>query len=95
MENQVHKGRGAIINPQNKFRKAELGNFHHEGIDDYEVSLEDYAELNPRHMKYIDKYKEIKDRDGHTKVLEDLKGEVKSILYDKREMIKLKNPRLD
>ena len=46
-------------------------------------------------MKYIDKYKEIKDRDGHTKVLEDLKGEVKSILYDKREMIKLKNPRLD
>lgn len=38
MENQVHKGRGAITNPQNKFRKAEFGNFHHEGIDDYEAS---------------------------------------------------------
>jgi DNA repair photolyase len=38
MENQVHRGRGAIINPQNKFKRVESGKFHLEGIDDYEVS---------------------------------------------------------
>ena len=38
MENQVHRGRGAIINPQNKFKRVETGRFHQEGIDDYEVS---------------------------------------------------------
>jgi DNA repair photolyase len=38
MENQIHRGRGAIINPRNKFKPGYTGNFHVEGIDDYEQS---------------------------------------------------------
>lgn len=60
-------------------------------IDTYEKLLEDWAEDNPKRMKYIEKYKEIKDRDGKSKVYKDLKDEVKKLIYDKRDMIKLKN----
>ena len=35
-------------------------------------------------------YNEIKKRDGKTKVFEDLKKEVKNLIYDKRDMVKLK-----
>jgi len=38
MENQIHRGRGAMINPKNKFKSAYSNNFHLEGIDDYEIS---------------------------------------------------------
>ena len=38
MENQIHRGRGAIINPQNKFIRGSSSKFHLEGIDDYETS---------------------------------------------------------
>jgi DNA repair photolyase len=38
MENQIHRGRGAIINPQNKFKSSYTGKFHLEGVDDYETS---------------------------------------------------------
>jgi len=60
-------------------------------IDTYERLLEDWAEDNPKRMQYIEKYKEIKVRDGKTKVYKDLKDEVKKLLYDKRDMIKIKN----
>jgi DNA repair photolyase len=38
MENQIHRGRGAILNPQNKFGRGHTGKFHLEGVDDYETS---------------------------------------------------------
>ena len=38
MENQIHRGRGAIINPQNKVSNVYSGKYHLEGIDDYETS---------------------------------------------------------
>ena len=57
-------------------------------IDTYERLLEDWAEDNPKRMQYIEKYKEIKDRDGKSKVYKD---EVKKLIYDKRDMIKIKN----
>jgi len=62
-------------------------------IDTYERLLEDWAEDNPKRMQYIEKYKEIKDRDGKSKVYKDLKDEVKKLIYDKRDMIssKIKN----
>lgn len=60
-------------------------------IDANEKELENYADSNEDHMKYIKKYKEIKERDGEEKVNNDLKTEVKKVLYDNRKMIKIKN----
>jgi len=59
-------------------------------IDTYERLLEDWAEDNPKRMHYIEKYNDIKLRDGKSKVYKDLKDEVKKLLYDKRDMIKIK-----
>jgi DNA repair photolyase len=39
MENSVHSGRGAVINPKNKFSVAQTLKIHQEGIDDFEESL--------------------------------------------------------
>ena len=39
MENSVHSGRGALINPKNKFSVAQTLKIHPEGIDDFEESL--------------------------------------------------------
>jgi hypothetical protein len=62
-------------------------------INTYEGELENWAddEEHPNTKKYIEKYNEIKERDGKTKVLNDLKDEVKKLIYDKRSMIKIKN----
>ena len=57
-------------------------------VNTYENLLEDWAEDNPERMKHIERYKEIKERDGAEKVLKDLKDEVKKLIYDKRAMIK-------
>ncbi len=58
-------------------------------IDDYEHTLEDYAEEN--HPKYLEKIKEIKDRDTDEKVYDDLHTEVKRVIYDRNYMVKIKN----
>ena len=60
-------------------------------VNTYETLLEDCAEDDTEKMKYIDRYKQIKRRDGETKVMNDIKDEVKKLIYDKRSMIKLKN----
>ena len=60
-------------------------------VNTYENLLEDWADQNPERMKYIEKYKEIKERDGEEKVIKDLKDEVKKLIYDNRNMIKIKN----
>ena len=60
-------------------------------IDANEKALEDWAEDDIEKMKYIKKYKEIKERDGEENVNNDLKTEVKKVLYDNRKMIKIKN----
>jgi hypothetical protein len=60
-------------------------------INTYEGDLENWAEDNPKRMQYIEKYREIKERDGKGKVYKDLKDEVKKLIYDKRDMIKIKN----
>ena len=65
--------------------------FDYELVNTYECLLEDWAEGDPNKMKYIEKYKEIKERDGAEKVNKDLKDEVKKLIYDKRGMIKVKN----
>lgn len=57
----------------------------------YESLLEDWAEDHPERMKYIERYKEIKERDGESKVMREVKDEVKKLIYDKRSMIKLKS----
>ncbi len=57
-------------------------------IDDYEHSLEDYAEEN--NPVYLEKYQEIKDRDGEEKVYDDLHNEVKRVIYDRNHMVKIK-----
>jgi hypothetical protein len=56
-------------------------------IDDYEHTLEDYAEENA--PKYNKKIKEIKDRDSEEKVYDDLHNEVKRVIYDRNHMIKV------
>ena len=60
-------------------------------VNTYENLLEDWADGDPNKMKYIEKYKEIKERDGADKVQKDLKDEVKKLIYDKRSIIKIKN----
>jgi hypothetical protein len=60
-------------------------------INTYEHLLEDWAEGNPARMKYIEKYKDIFDRDGHAKVYRDLRGEIKKMIYDRRGMVKCVN----
>jgi hypothetical protein len=55
-----------------------------------ERALQDFAEEYPENQKYIDKYNEIKERDGEEKVNDDIKIEVKKILYDNRGMINVK-----
>ncbi len=60
-------------------------------IDANEKALEDWADNNEDRMKYIKKYRDIKERDGPEKVNNDLKTEVKKVLYDNRKMIKIKN----
>ncbi len=60
-------------------------------IKTYEGLLEEWAEDHPERMKYIERYKEIKERDGESKVMKDVKDEVKRLIYDKRDMVKIKN----
>ncbi len=57
-------------------------------INDYEHTLEDYAEEN--NPKYLKQIKEIKDRDTEEKVYDDLHIEVKRVIYDRNHMIKIK-----
>jgi predicted metal-dependent hydrolase len=58
-------------------------------IDDYESTLTNYAsEKNP---KYVEKMQKIKDRDSEDKVYDDLRLEVKRVIYDRNHMIKVKN----
>jgi hypothetical protein len=57
-------------------------------IDDYENTLEDYAE--EKNPKYIKKIKEIKDRDPEDKVYDDMHNEVKRVIYDRNHMVKIK-----
>lgn len=56
-------------------------------VDTYENLLKDYAMENS--PKYITKMNIIKDRDTEEKVNEDLKTEVKKVLYDNRGIIKI------
>jgi hypothetical protein len=58
-------------------------------INDYENTLEDYAEdKNPKYIKAI---QEIKERDTEEKVYDDLHNEVKRVIYDRNHMVKIKN----
>ena len=61
------------------------------GRNTYEQLLEDYAENDLEHMEHIEKYRKIKERDSEETVLKDLKDEVKKLMYDNRNMIKIKN----
>jgi hypothetical protein len=60
-------------------------------INTYEQLLEDYSEDDPERMKHIERYKQIKERDSEESVLRDLKDEVKKLMYDNRNMVKIKN----
>jgi hypothetical protein len=59
-------------------------------INTYEQLLEDYAEDDPEHMKHIERYRNIKERDTEENVLRDLKEEIKKLMYDNRTMVKIK-----
>jgi hypothetical protein len=52
-------------------------------VNTYEVDLENWAEENPDQQHYIDKYNKIKNRDGEENVINDVKTEVKRMIYDK------------
>lgn len=55
MENQLIKGRGSIINPENKFATQSYGNFHLEGIDDFEKSSPRTSFYNEYSLSIISK----------------------------------------
>ena len=51
-------------------------------INTYESELENWADDKPSRMKYIDEYKEIKNRDGRLIVEKEIKDVVKKLIYD-------------
>ena len=51
-------------------------------INTYEGELENWADEKPARMKYIDEYKEIKNRDGRLIVEKEIKDVVKKLIYD-------------
>jgi hypothetical protein len=55
-------------------------------INDNEYLLEQYAEDNPELQVYIDKYKRIKEANKES-VEKETKKEVRTLLYDKRNMV--------
>jgi hypothetical protein len=57
-------------------------------IDDYENTLEDYAE--EKNPKYIKSMKVIKERDDEDKIYDDLHNEVKRVIYDRKHMVSIK-----
>ena len=59
-------------------------------VNTYENLLEDWADGDSDKMKHIEKYKEIKERDGRIKVEKEIREEVKKLIYDKRGMIRIK-----
>lgn len=58
-------------------------------VDTYESLLTEYA--NETGSKYSEKMNKIKTRDSEEKVYDDMKVEVKKVLYENRDMIKIKN----
>jgi vacuolar-type H+-ATPase subunit I/STV1 len=58
-------------------------------VDTCESLLSEYANENGN--KYNEKMNIIKNRDTEEKVYDDMKVEVKKVLYDNRDMIKIKN----
>lgn len=58
-------------------------------VDTYESLLIEYS--NENGSKYTEKMDKIKTRDSEEKVYDDMKVEVKKVLYDNRDMIKIKN----
>lgn len=58
-------------------------------LDTYESLLENWAEDDEDRMKYIEKYNDIKNNDN--KKIDEIKEEIKNMIYDKRSMIKIKN----
>lgn len=64
-------------------------------IDDliyfYERMFEDLADINDEAGKYLKKYKEIKERNGEEKFMNDLRKEIKRTIYDNRKIIKIKD----
>ncbi len=57
-------------------------------VDTYESLLIEYS--NENGSNYFEKMNKIKTRDSEEKVYDDMKVEVKKVLYDNRDMIKLK-----
>lgn len=58
-------------------------------VDTYESLLIEYS--NENGSNYFEKMNKIKTRDTEEKVYGDMKVEVKKVLYDNRDMIKVKN----
>ena len=74
-----------------KWKSMDENSLIDEIINTYEQLLEDYAENDPDHMKHIERYRKIKERDSEETVLRDLKDEVKKLMYDNRNIVKIKN----
>jgi hypothetical protein len=74
-----------------KWKSMDENSLIDEIINTYEQLLEDYAENDPERMEHIEKYRKIKERDSEETVLKDLKDEVKKLMYDNRNMVKIKS----
>ncbi len=74
-----------------KWKSIDENDLIDEIINTYEQLLENYAEDDPDNMKHIERYKQIKERDSEELVLKDLKDEIKKLMYDNRNMVKIKN----
>ncbi len=74
-----------------KWKSMDENSLIDEIINTYEQLLEDYAENDSERMGHIERYRKIKERDSEETVLKDLKDEVKKLMYDNRNMIKIKN----
>lgn len=74
----------------NKWQTVGFEEITNELIGNYERDLEDWAGEDPNKIKYIDKWNDIKARDGEEVVYKDLQQELRKVMYDNRSLIKIK-----
>lgn len=58
-------------------------------VDMHEARLEEFAEGSEARMRYIEQYREIRERVGEAKFLEETMEDIKRVLYDNHKLVKM------
>ena len=72
----------------NKWQTDEFEHIVNNLINTYERDLEEWAGQDPERLKHVKTWENIKKRDGEDTVYEDLKHEIRKLMYDNRYIVK-------